>query len=154
MRSATRSSCTRCAGSPGTLVSSLRYAPGRWCSALRGCSVASRTACHWAWRELPEPFGGIPDPGRVVRDGNLITGGVVTAGIDFALTGVVDLAGHEASETIQFALEYAPAPPFEAGQPETAPRAVLAQLQDCNAAALTRRRAVGEAAAACLREQA
>jgi cyclohexyl-isocyanide hydratase len=104
---------------------------------LRG----KRAACHWAWRELLEPFGAIPDPGRVVRDGNLITGGGVTAGIDFALTVVAELAGREAAETIQLMLEYAPAPPFEAGQPETAPPAVLARLQERNAIAVTRRRA-------------
>src|SRR5919199_1481428 len=67
---------------------------------LRG----KRAACHWAWRELLEPFGAIPDPGRVVRDGSLITGGGVTAGIDFALTVVAELAGREAAETIQLTL--------------------------------------------------
>lgn len=113
-----------------------------------------RAACHWAWRELLEPFGAIPDPGRVVRDGNLITGGGVTAGIDFALTVVAELAGREAAETVQLTLEYAPAPPFDAGRPETAPPAVLARLQERNAAALAPRRAMVEAAAARLREQA
>ena len=101
-----------------------------------------------------EPFGAIPDPGRVVRDGSLITGGGVTAGIDFALTVVAELAGREAAETIQLTLEYAPAPPFEAGRPETAPPAVLAQLQERNIATLALRRTAVEAAAAHLREQA
>jgi cyclohexyl-isocyanide hydratase len=114
---------------------------------LRG----KRAACHWAWRELLAPFGAIPDPGRVVRDGNVITGGGVTAGIDFALTVVAELAGREAAETIQLTLEYAPAPPFAAGRPETAPPAVLAQAEERNAAALVRRRAAVEAAAARLR---
>src|SRR5207248_11422096 len=49
---------------------------------LRG----KHAACHWAWRDLLPSFGAIPDRGRVVRDGNIVTGGGVTAGIDFALT--------------------------------------------------------------------
>jgi len=54
-----------------------------------------RAACHWAWRHLLPLFGAIPDDGRVVRDGNIITGGGVTAGIDFALTVAAELAGEE-----------------------------------------------------------
>src|SRR5215470_773358 len=64
---------------------------------LRG----KRAATHWAWRELLRPFGAIPDAGRVVRDGNVITGGGVTAGIDFALTVVGELAGPETAQAIQ-----------------------------------------------------
>src|SRR5258708_29855578 len=51
-----------------------------------GLLEGKRAACHWAWREFLPLFGAIPDGGRVVRDGNIITGGGVTAGIDFALT--------------------------------------------------------------------
>lgn len=88
-----------------------------------------------------------------MRDGNLITGDGVTAGIDFALTVIAELAGREAAETIQLTLEYAPAPPFNAGRPGTAPPAMLAKLQERNAAALSSRRATVEAAAIRLREQ-
>jgi cyclohexyl-isocyanide hydratase len=56
----------------------------------------------------------------VVRDGNLLTGGGVTAGIDFALTLVAEIIGQEAAEAIQLNLEYAPAPPFDAGTPDRA----------------------------------
>jgi len=87
-----------------------------------------RAACHWAWRDLLPLFGAVPDPGRVVRDGNVITGGGVTAGIDFALTLAAELAGEETAQTIQLSLEYSPAPPFNAGRPETAPPEVLAQV--------------------------
>jgi transcriptional regulator GlxA family with amidase domain len=113
---------------------------------LRG----KRAACHWAWRELLEPFGAIADKGRVVQDGNVITGGGVTAGIDFALTLVAELAGPETAQAIQLALEYAPAPPFDAGRPETAPSAVLALARERNAAGMAQRRAAIEAAAARL----
>src|SRR5579872_2617842 len=51
-----------------------------------GLLKGRRAACHWAWRDLLVPFGAIPDPGRVVRDGNIVTCAGVTAGIDFALT--------------------------------------------------------------------
>jgi cyclohexyl-isocyanide hydratase len=65
----------------------------------------------------------------VVRDGNVFTGGGVTAGIDFALTVVAEIAGDETAQAIQLAVEYAPDPPFHAGRPETAPPAVLERIQ-------------------------
>jgi transcriptional regulator GlxA family with amidase domain len=89
---------------------------------LRG----KRAACHWAWRELLPLFGAIPDDARVARDGNIITGGGVTAGIDFALTVLAEIAGDDVAQTIQLGLEYAPAPPFDAGRPERAPPAIRA----------------------------
>jgi cyclohexyl-isocyanide hydratase len=113
---------------------------------LRG----KRAACHWAWRELLVPFGAIPDAGRVVRDGNVITGGGVTAGIDFALTVVAELAGAETAQAIQLQIEYAPAPPFDAGVPETAPPAILAQVRERLGRMAERRRGAVEAAAARL----
>ncbi|HEV2300220.1 MAG TPA: DJ-1/PfpI family protein [Stellaceae bacterium] len=115
-----------------------------------GLLKGRRAACHWAWRELLEPFGAIPDGGRVVRDGNVVTGGGVTAGIDFALVLVAELAGPEVAQAIQLGIEYAPAPPFAAGSPETAPSAILARVQARNAEVVPRRRAAVEAAAARL----
>jgi putative intracellular protease/amidase len=113
---------------------------------LRG----KRAACHWLWRELLLPFGATPDPGRVVRDGNVITGGGVTAGIDFALSVAAELAGPETAQAIQLQIEYAPAPPFDAGCPETAPTAVLARVRERNEPLVARRREAVEAAAARL----
>jgi len=111
---------------------------------LRG----KRAACHWAWRDLLTAFGAIPDPARVVRDGNVVTGGGVTAGIDFALTLAAELVGTEAAQAIQLGIEYAPAPPFDAGSPEVAPPEILARVSQRNLAAATQRRAAVEAAAA------
>lgn len=91
-----------------------------------GLLQGKRAACHWAWRHLLPLFGAVPDAGRVVRDGNVITGGGVTAGIDFALTVLAELGGPDLAQTLQLGLEYAPAPPFNAGTPETAPAAILA----------------------------
>jgi cyclohexyl-isocyanide hydratase len=83
---------------------------------LRG----KRAACHWAWRDMLPIFGAVPDSGRVVRDGNLITGGGVTAGIDMALTVVGEIAGIDFAEAVQLGIEYAPEPPFDSGRPERA----------------------------------
>ena len=113
---------------------------------LRG----KRAATHWAWRDLLAPFGAIADPARVVRDGNVITGGGVTAGIDFALAVVAELAGAEAAQAIQLQIEYAPAPPFDGGTPETASPAVLARVRERIAAFATPRRQAIQAAAARL----
>ena len=118
--------------------------------AAAGLLAGRRAACHWAWRELLRPFGATPDAGRVVRDGNVITGGGVTAGIDFALTVVAELAGAETAQAIQLQIEYAPAPPFDAGVPETAPPAILAQVRERMTAVAERRRGAVEAAAARL----
>lgn len=85
-----------------------------------GLLQGKRAACHWAWRELLPPFGATVDEGRVVRDGRLITGGGVTAGIDMALTVMADIAGDEQAQAVQLGIEYAPAPPFDAGRPERA----------------------------------
>ena len=111
---------------------------------LRG----KRAACHWAWRELLPAFGAIPDPARVVRDGNIFTGGGVTAGIDFALTLVAEIAGAETAQAIQLQIEYAPAPPFDSGSPDFAPPEILARVSQRNLAAAAQRRAAVESAAA------
>jgi cyclohexyl-isocyanide hydratase len=113
---------------------------------LRG----KRAACHWASRDLLPLFGAIPDDGRVVRDGNIFTGGGVTAGIDFALTLAAEIAGEEVAQTIQLYLEYAPAPPFDAGRPETAPAAVLERANRIMAPYALKRRAVAERVAAAM----
>lgn len=92
---------------------------------LRG----KKATTHWGWIDLLAPLGAIPTKGRVVRDGKVFTGGGVTAGIDFALTMVAELAGREIAEGIQLGIEYAPAPPFDAGSPDTAPPAVVAAVR-------------------------
>ncbi len=94
-----------------------------------GLLKGRRAACHWAYAEMLDLFGAIHDPARVVRDGNIITGGGVTAGIDFALTVLAEIAGDEFAQMIQLGLEYAPAPPFNSGRPELAPEAVRARYE-------------------------
>jgi len=113
---------------------------------LRG----KRAACHWAYRDLLPLFGAIPDAGRVVRDGHVITGGGVTAGIDFALTVLAELGGDALAQTLQLGLEYAPAPPFSAGSPETAPPEILAHYRQRMSAIMPTREAEARIAAARL----
>jgi transcriptional regulator GlxA family with amidase domain len=112
-----------------------------------GLLQGRRAACHWAWRDLLSEFGAIPDPGRVVRDGHVITGGGVTAGIDFALTLAAEIAGPTIAQAIQLNLEYAPAPPFGSGRPETAPPEVLALAMARRASGMSERRAAVQRAA-------
>lgn len=97
--------------------------------AATGLIHGKRAGCHWAWRDQLKPFGVIVDEARVVRDGNVITGGGVTAGLDFAFTMAAELGGREIAQSIQLGLEYAPAPPFNAGRPETAPPEILAAVK-------------------------
>src|ERR1700712_1031321 len=95
-----------------------------------GLLEGKRATTHWASHELLEKFGAIAVKERVVRDGNLMTGGGVTAGIDFALTLISELFDADKSQTIQLQIEYAPAPPFDAGRPESAPAHVLTIAKD------------------------
>jgi cyclohexyl-isocyanide hydratase len=115
--------------------------------AAAGFLHGKRAACHWAWRELLEPFGAIVDESRVARDGNIITGGGVTAGLDFAFTVLAEIAGEALAKTVQLGLEYAPAPPFDAGRPELAPPQVLAAYNRRIGPLVASRRAAAEEAA-------
>jgi cyclohexyl-isocyanide hydratase len=95
-----------------------------------GLLKGRKATTHWFSHDFLEKFGAIPVHGRVVRDGNLITAGGVTAGIDFGLAVVAELVGRAQAEAIQLGLEYAPQPPFNAGTPEEAPAAVLGAVKD------------------------
>jgi cyclohexyl-isocyanide hydratase len=122
--------------------------------AAAGLLAGKRAACHWAWRESLAAFGVTPDPGRVVRDGNVITGGGVTAGIDMALTVAAEIAGIGYAQTVQLAIEYAPAPPFDSGRPErAAPEIVAAAARRMDSMRAARDAAVVRAAAAASRGQ-
>ena len=107
-----------------------------------------RSACHWASRELLTQFGAIPVAERVVRDRNRISGGGVTAGIDFGLTLAAELAGEEIAKSIQLVMEYDPQPPFDCGSPEKAGTERVARLKERISAMLeSRQKANTEAAA-------
>lgn len=90
-----------------------------------GLLAGKRATTHWAYHEALAETGAIPVQARVVRDGNTFTGGGVTAGIDFALTVMAELAGEDTARAVQLLIEYDPAPPFNSGSPQSAPPHIL-----------------------------
>ena len=88
-----------------------------------------RAATHWSWRDYLALFGAEMVPDRVVVDRNRVTGGGVTAGIDFALTLMAEVRGDRFAKAVQLSLEYDPAPPFDAGSPEKAGPELVATYQ-------------------------
>jgi cyclohexyl-isocyanide hydratase len=113
-----------------------------------------RAATHWSARDHLAALGAIVSNERVCVDRNRITGGGVTAGIDFALTLVSHLVDRKTAEAIQLRLEYNPAPPFNAGSPETAPSDVLALVNERVASSKGRRAEAVARAAARLKAEA
>jgi cyclohexyl-isocyanide hydratase len=113
-----------------------------------------RATTHWSAMEGLAPFGAIPTKTRVCTDRNRVTGGGVTAGIDFALTLVSQIFDRKTAEAIQLRLEYNPAPPFNAGSPDTAPADVLAMWQERIAPHKQRRMEMIQRAAARLTQHA
>jgi cyclohexyl-isocyanide hydratase len=96
---------------------------------------------HWAYMELLPSFGARPVRRRVVVDRNRITAGGVTAGIDFGLRIVSELAGERVAQAIQLGLEYDPEPPFRCGHPDFAEPALVATVRDRLAASVAAQRA-------------
>ncbi len=85
-----------------------------------GLLKGKRAATHWNAMDFLPHFGATPVYERVVNDGNLITAGGVTSGIDFGLSLICELMGEEEAKIVQLSLEYAPAPPFNSGTPQEA----------------------------------
>jgi cyclohexyl-isocyanide hydratase len=113
-----------------------------------GLLKGRRAATHWMSREMLSRFGAIPVAERVVTDGNVITGGGVTAGIDFALTVASEIFGPDAAKAIQLGIEYDPQPPFNAGSPESAGAEIVAKTRTQAAGRQAERQAAVERAAA------
>ncbi|HYE48902.1 MAG TPA: DJ-1/PfpI family protein [Azospirillaceae bacterium] len=87
---------------------------------VAGLLRGRRATSHWCAVPLLDRFGATPVKGRVVRDGNLITGAGVSAGIDFGISLVEELRGRPLAEAEVLVSEYAPEPPLPGGTPETA----------------------------------
>jgi cyclohexyl-isocyanide hydratase len=94
-----------------------------------GLLKGKRAATHWMSREMLGAFGATPVAERVVVDGNVITGGGVTAGIDFALRVAAEAFGPDLAKSIQLGIEYDPHPPFDSGSPESADPALVAKVR-------------------------
>ncbi|MCZ8193272.1 DJ-1/PfpI family protein [Brevundimonas sp.] len=93
-----------------------------------GFTDGRRATTHWAFHHLLPLIGAVPEKSRVVTDGNLISGGGVTAGIDFGLSLIGALVGETAARAVQLGVEYDPAPPFNSGSPDRAPPPLTAAV--------------------------
>ena len=111
-----------------------------------------RAACHWMSLDQLALLGATPVAERVVRDRNRISAGGVTSGIDFALVLAAELCGEEVAKAIQLAIEYDPAPPFDAGSPKAAGPELVARVTALATERQRKRLQQTEAAAARLAE--
>ncbi len=119
--------------------------------AAAGLLDGHRATTHWMSLELLELFGVEAVPDRVVVDGNRITGGGVTSGVDFALVLAAQLYGENVAREIQLAMQYEPEPPFHSGTPQVADPTLVSAFQETRREFQEARRAIAERAAARLR---
>lgn len=101
---------------------------GAFVLGVAGLLKGRRATTHWAFTELLPLVGATHHKARIVKDGNVITAGGVTSGIDFGLTVVAEIAGETVAQAIQLGIEYDPDPPFSSGHPDRAPDAVKATV--------------------------
>ncbi|HEV2597199.1 DJ-1/PfpI family protein [Sphingopyxis sp.] len=94
-----------------------------------GLLQGKRATTHWGYTQLLPLVGARHENARVVEDGNVVTSGGVTSGLDFALALIARLKGDAVAQAIQLAIEYDPAPPFAGGHPDRAPDAVTVGLK-------------------------
>jgi cyclohexyl-isocyanide hydratase len=99
---------------------------GAFILGVAGLLKGRRATTHWAFAELLPLVGATHEKARIVKDGNIITAGGVTSGIDFGLSVVAEIAGETIAQAIQLGIEYDPDPPFDAGHPDRAPDAAKA----------------------------
>jgi len=92
-----------------------------------------RAGCHWTALDLLSLFGAQPSQDRVVTDRNRVTGGGVTAGIDFGLTLLAQMFGEDTAKLSQLAMEYDPKPPFDSGSPRVADPTHVALIRQMTA---------------------
>ena len=97
---------------------------GAFILGVAGLLKGRQATTHWAFTELLPLVGAAHEKGRVVKDGNVITAGGVTSGIDFGLHVVAEIAGESVAQAVQLGLEYDPDPPFASGHPDRAPATV------------------------------
>ena len=97
---------------------------GAFLLGVAGLLKGRRATTHWAFTGLLPLVGATHEKARIVRDGNVITAGGVTSGIDFGLSVVAEIAGAPVAQAIQLGIEYDPHPPFDSGHPDRAPHAV------------------------------
>ncbi len=114
-------------GAAATWVTSV--CTGAFILGRAGLLTGKRATTHWGYTHLLGHFGTEHVAERVVTDGNVITAGGVTSGIDFALTVIAAVAGEDVAKSVQLSLEYDPAPPFAGGTPATSDPAIVAAVR-------------------------
>jgi len=95
-----------------------------------GLLEGKRATTHWGYTHLLTKYGAAHEEARIVRDGNLVTAGGVTSGIDFALEVIATVKDENIARSIQLACEYDPAPPFEGGHPRSTPAPIVDALKE------------------------
>lgn len=108
-----------------------------------------KVTTHWGYTDVIADCGGVFTEGRVVVDGNLITAGGVTSGVDFSLTVIAEVFGEQTAQLIQLAMQYDPQPPFQGGHPS---KALPETLTAANAIYAERARKMREALQAVKRK--
>ena len=101
---------------------------GAFVLGVAGFLRGRRATTHWAFTELLPLVGATHQKARIVKDGNVITAGGVTSGIDFGLAVAAEIAGETVAQAIQLGIEYDPDPPFRSGHPDRASEAVKAAV--------------------------
>lgn len=94
-----------------------------------GLLQGKRATTHWGYTSLLPLVGAVHETARTVFDGNVVTAGGVTSGIDFALTIIAHLHGEDVARSLQLNFEYDPAPPFAGGTPATSPAHIVRDMQ-------------------------
>lgn len=94
-----------------------------------GLLKGRKATTHWSAMAYLKDFGAIPVKNRVVVDGNIVTAGGVTAGMDFGLTMIAELLGEKIAKTVQLQMQYDPAPPFDCGTPEKTPTNLVQEIK-------------------------
>jgi len=123
-----------------------RGARARWvCSVCTGSLLLGaagllrgyRAAVHWGAREALAQFGAEASSERVCIDRNRLTGGGITAGVDFGIAVAGHWAGESMGRVIELIMEYAPQPPYRTGRPELADPQILATARAAMQQAMT-----------------
>jgi cyclohexyl-isocyanide hydratase len=107
-----------------------------------GLLKGRKATTHWASHHFLQCFGAIPVNQRVVQDDKYVTTAGVTAGYDGALRVAALLCGERVAQGIQLHLQYAPEPPFNSGNPESAPAEVLSSTRAAMAGLIKERQAI------------
>ncbi|MBA3941799.1 MAG: thiamine biosynthesis protein ThiJ [Sphingopyxis sp.] len=94
-----------------------------------GLLDGKRATTHWGYTHLLPLVGATYEAARIVEDGQVVTSGGVTSGLDFALSLIARIKGDAVAQAIQLAIEYDPAPPFAGGHPDRTPQAITEGLK-------------------------